>query len=99
MQTVRLLILALPLALLGGTTQADTLVMESVATAPENSPSGIERPGGGVSMTQVEKRYGMPAERLPAVGDPPITRWEYDTYTVYFEHDRVIHSVVHPNAR
>lgn len=99
MHTVRLLALALSLAVLAGITQADTLVMESVATAPENSPSGIERPGSGASMSQVEERYGMPMERLPAVGDPPITRWEYDTYTVYFEHDRVIHSVVHPDAR
>jgi hypothetical protein len=29
------------------------------------------------------------------VGDPPITRWVYDRFTVYFENDRVIHSVVH----
>lgn len=99
MQSVRLLVLALPLAFLGGMTQADTLVMESVASAPANSPARIERPGGGATMNQVETRYGTPAERLPAVGDPPITRWEYDTYTVYFEHDRVIHSVVHPHAR
>lgn len=99
MHTARLLILALPFALLGGMTQADTLVMDSVASAPENSPSGVERPGSGASMSQVEVGYGMPSERVPAVGEPPITRWEYGTYTVYFEHDRVIHSVVHPHSR
>jgi hypothetical protein len=28
------------------------------------------------------------------VGDPPISRWVYDHFTVYFEYDKVLHSVV-----
>lgn len=99
MHTVRLIVSGLFLALFAGTTLADTLVMESIATAPDNSATGIERPGSGASMSQVEGRYGTPVEKMPAVGEPPITRWEYDVYTVYFENDRVIHSVVHPDAR
>jgi len=35
----------------------------------------------------------MPAERHEAVGQPPITRWDYPTFSVYFENDRVIHAV------
>jgi hypothetical protein len=31
---------------------------------------------------------------VPAVGEPPISRWEYTGYTVYFEHDLVLHSVI-----
>ena len=94
MPAVRLLILTLTFALLGGTTLADTLVMESVASAPANSPSGIERPSSGASMSQVEVRYGMPSGKVPAVGDPPITRWKYDAFTVYFEHEYTITTIV-----
>jgi hypothetical protein len=27
------------------------------------------------------------------VGDPPITRWEYPGFVVYFEHHLVVHTV------
>jgi hypothetical protein len=50
-------------------------------------------PSRGTPMTEVEKRLGQPMQIIPAVGQPPITRWVYDTFTVYFENDRVIHSV------
>lgn len=50
-------------------------------------------PPRGTTMEVVRSRLGQPRERTPAVGDPPITRWVYDEFTVYFEHDRVIHSV------
>ena len=35
----------------------------------------------------------VPGRVQPAVGDPPITTWEYTDFLVYFEYDRVIHSV------
>ena len=49
-------------------------------------------------MGQVESRYGAPLDKLPTVGggaprQPPINRWRYNGFTVYFERDRVIHSV------
>jgi hypothetical protein len=31
---------------------------------------------------------------IPAVGRPPISRWEYPGFIVYFEHEHVIHAVV-----
>lgn len=60
---------------------------------------GANLPGRGMSMAQVEQRFGAPAEKLsPAGGDtrrhPTINRWRYNGYTVYFERNRVIHSVV-----
>lgn len=58
--------------------------------APEDSS---ERPSRGMSMDKVETTYGAPGNRVPAVGEPPITRWEYPGFTVYFEHHLVIHSV------
>lgn len=55
-------------------------------------------PARGLSMAQVEKRYGAPKAKLaPAGGDsavhPVINRWQYDGFTVYFERETVIHSV------
>lgn len=38
-------------------------------------------------------RFGAPNIRVPAVGDPPISSWEYPQFTVYFEFDRALHSV------
>ncbi|HJT97789.1 MAG TPA: hypothetical protein VJ696_05685 [Rhodanobacteraceae bacterium] len=56
-------------------------------------------PTRGMTMAQVEQRFGAPVEKLPTAGGdaprhPPINRWRYDGYTVYFERSRVIHSVV-----
>ena len=56
--------------------------------------AGLVRPRNGLSMQAVEREFGQPKQRLPAVGQPPISRWVYDQYTVYFEHDRVVHSVL-----
>lgn len=56
-------------------------------------------PTRGMSMAQVEKRYGAPLDKLPSAGGdaprhPTINRWRYNGYTVYFERSRVIHSVL-----
>lgn len=74
---------------------ADTLLLDSINASQAAATSGAARPGRGASMDMVSARFGEPASSKPAVGDPPITRWVYPTYTVYFEHDRVINVVVH----
>ena len=56
-------------------------------------------PTRGMSMNQVESRYGAPRSRLdPRGGNKPqhpvINRWEYDNFIVYFERSHVIDSVV-----
>lgn len=56
--------------------------------------AGSETAARGMSMDRVEQAFGRPLEVRGPVGDPPITRWVYDGYTVYFEHRHVIHSVV-----
>ncbi len=50
-------------------------------------------PSRGMTMAQVEQSHGAPAMRKAAVGNPPITRWEYEGFIVYFEYRHVIHSV------
>lgn len=47
-------------------------------------------------MATVETRFGAPSQQQAAVGEPPITRWDYPGFVVFFEHDRVIHSVSTP---
>ncbi|MCI0749940.1 MAG: hypothetical protein L0Y32_05305 [Nevskiales bacterium] len=60
---------------------------------------GLKLPQRGTLMGDVEKQYGEPRTRYPAVGGetpehPPITRWDYEDFIVFFEHDRVVDSVV-----
>lgn len=62
----------------------------------QQAASNVAKPKHGQTMDQVEAAFGLPVERLGTVGEPPITRWRYDNFTVYFEHDKVIHSVAHP---
>ncbi|MFT3792349.1 MAG: hypothetical protein QM741_15075 [Rudaea sp.] len=90
--------LALACALLAvdaiGVARADTLLIDRV----KQERSHV-LPARGLSMAQVERRYGAPTSKLaPAGGDsrwhPTINRWVYADYTVYFERDRVIDAVV-----
>jgi len=74
--------------------QAEVLVIDAVQQS-----AGVERPRAGMSMDQVRARFGEPQTVMPAVGDPPITRWVYPDFTVYFEYDKVIHAVVNRPAR
>ena len=83
-----------------GTAFADTIVVDDQVQV---RPSQVETPKRGSTMGDVEKRFGAPATRHPAVGDggphhPPITRWDYSGFTVVFERDRVIDSVVTGNT-
>jgi hypothetical protein len=68
---------------------AQTLQM---AEAPQ-AQTQLGTPNRGMSMAQVEARYGTPSEKVAPVGDPPITRWVYPGFTVYFEGHHVIHAV------
>ena len=56
--------------------------------------SDVARPARGMTMKTVEEKFGAPTERHDAVGTPPITRWDYPDFSVFFESDRVIHAVV-----
>jgi hypothetical protein len=68
--------------------QAQDLQMTGAQAA-----SRVGVPPRGITMAQVEQRYGAPASRLAAVGQPPITRWVYPSFVVFFEGNVVIHAV------
>jgi hypothetical protein len=69
---------------------AETLVVDDQLTLRDST---VERPKRGSTMSDVEKHFGAPVEKHATVGQPPITRWDYAGFSVFFEHDRVIHAV------
>ena len=83
-------LLALLLAAAAPAGLADVLLIDNVEMALQN---GSQRPARGATMARVESTFGTPSGRHEAVGDPPITRWDYSGFVVYFEYDRVIHAV------
>jgi len=56
-----------------------------------------DKPTRGMSMDKVRSLYGEPQKQHPAKGKPPITRWDYSQFSVYFESNSVIHSVLKAN--
>jgi hypothetical protein len=58
--------------------------------------ASLATPQKGLTMEAVETTFGSPKSKTDPVGDPPISSWEYEYYRVYFESDRVIHTVLKP---
>lgn len=54
----------------------------------------IEKPDRGISKDRVRAKFGEPLNMKPAVGEPPISSWEYPEFQVYFEYEHVLHSVL-----
>jgi len=71
--------------------------LADTVTLPEEKKEtfSVTLPGRGMSMEEVTGRFGEPEEKFERVGTPPITRWVYKTFTVYFEDKYVIHAVFH----
>ena len=72
---------------------ADTLLINRV-----QQEAGQPVPSRGMSMDQVRARFGEPVSVAGPVGGdrpqhPPITRWNYAEFSVYFERSLVIDSV------
>jgi hypothetical protein len=89
------LFLTLSVALLGTAPGiADTLLIQRV-----QAESGVTLPRRGNSMEQVEAQFGVPERKFAPVGGgsgktPPITRWQYETFSVYFENTHVVSAVL-----
>jgi hypothetical protein len=84
----------LRILLLLGLQAATPALAETLDTATGNPAASGDRPNRGSTMASVEGHFGAPSGRHAAVGNPPITRWDYPQFSVYFEHDRVLHSVL-----
>ncbi len=69
----------------------DTLV---VPTPTSVSTPVVAVPTRGSSMEGVKTKFGAPLQEVPPVGTPAITRWEYTGFAVFFENDKVLHTVI-----
>jgi hypothetical protein len=74
--------------------RGDVLLIERVEMAHE-----MQLPRRGQLMVEVEAQFGAPARKQAPVGggspqQPPITRWDYAEFSVYFEHSHVVNAVV-----
>ncbi len=90
MKHIRIGAISLALTLTAAPVSAETLV---VGDQVQLRASSVATPTRGSTMSTVESRFGAPRSRQEAVGQPPITRWDYASFSVYFEHERVIHAV------
>ena len=73
---------------------AETLLIQRVQAAGD-----VVLPKRGASMAAVEAAFGVPPRKHPPVGGgdsrtPPITRWDYPEFSVYFENEHVVNSVL-----
>ncbi len=80
--------------LLTCTVCADTLLIERVQRG-----SSVAKPVNGTPMGAVRARLGEPLSQVgPVAGNKPqhprITGWVYPDFTVYFERDIVLYSVL-----
>jgi hypothetical protein len=84
--------IATGLGMVSGTAaHAETIAVDNGLAVKD---SGVTTPARGMTMSQVQSKFGAPVSKVPAVGQPPISRWQYPGFVVYFELDHVIHSVV-----
>jgi len=61
----------------------------------QQGQTNIILPNRGDAKLDVLDRFGLADEEHAPVGQPPITRWDYREFSVYFEGNRVINSVIH----
>ena len=86
-------VVLLALFVASATAPAETLLVQRVQQ--ENTAA---MPTRGMTMAQVEARFGAPAEKLDPRGGqkrqwPTINRWTYPAFTVYCEKSRVVDAV------
>jgi len=83
----------LSMLLLGGAAGvacAETIVVDDQVMLRNTT---VQTPSRGMPMSAVESRFGAPVSKHESVGKPPITRWDYQGFSVFFEYDKVIHAV------
>ena len=86
-------VVLLALLAASATASAETLLVDRV-----HQENAAAMPARGMTMAQVEARFGAPSEKLDPRGGqkhqwPTINRWTYPAFTVYFEKSRVVDAV------
>lgn len=97
-RAIHMLLAVSLLAAVAGTASADVLLVQRA-----QSENRAAMPARGMSMSDVEARFGAPSEKLDPRGGqkrqwPTINRWTYPAFTVYFEKNKVIDAVANQAA-
>lgn len=69
----------------------------AVPVGAQGERADVQLPTNGTSQDSVRNRWGAPQSMEGPVGQPPISQWHYDRFVVYFENNRVLHSVMKRN--
>ena len=85
--------------------QTQDVVVVTQASGPATSDlssNSAGLPGKGMTKVSVARAFGDPARKHATVGggsrqQPPITRWDYDGFSVFFEYDHVVDAVQRGN--
>ena len=85
--------LLLTAAALIGFSLASVATHADIVTIPIGTQHQAHWPQRGDREQSVLRRHGQPLQQHEAIGSPPITRWDYGDFAVYFEQRAVIHSV------
>ncbi|WP_420465015.1 hypothetical protein [Panacagrimonas sp.] len=103
-----LLATCLSLAAIAAQAQVEEMVEPEEVVEPEvivitgQAQPVVPLPNKGMDKTAVSRQFGPPGVKHPAVGggsaqQPPITRWDYDGYSVFFEYSHVVDVVQRDN--
>jgi len=92
------MILALVLLVFAGIAQPVTLSADVLLIEEVRQAGRMDVPTNGMTTADVRARFGEPVSTHSPIGDPPITRWEYDRWSVYFEYDIVLFTVLNKGA-
>ena len=66
---------------------------EIIIPIGQQKAAANDLPRQGMRQQLVLERFGEPLKKTTATGNPPITRWYYEAFSVYFEAGYVLHSV------
>jgi len=73
---------------------ADVISIAEPSYSTPNTVEGVLRPKRGMTMNDVEQKFGQADNTTGPIGEPPISTWTYSDFSVFFEDNIVIHSVV-----
>ena len=93
---MKIKLIGLCLLLIAPLCQAEKIIIPVGSQLNQQQP--ITLPAKGMDKDSVKARFGEALEKTAASGEPPISRWIYPEFSVYFEGATVIHSVVRHRA-
>ena len=85
-------LISLSLLLITSLCQAEQIIIPIGSQVNQQQP--VKLPDKGMDKDSVRARYGEALEKTTPSGKPPISRWTYADFSVYFENETVTHSVI-----